>query len=233
MRRVWITRAQPGAEASAARVRDRGLEPLVEPLLEMRPLSPEPLDLSGVGALAFTSANAARAFASLSGERDLPVFAVGTATTAAARMAGFADVRSADGDVSALGELILAQRTAFVGALLHPSAAEPAGDLVGGLAAAGLQALRLALYETVTRSPGAALLEALPDLPFVLVHSPRGARALADVLARCPAAGLTALCLSPAVTEPLGGAGLVGLRAAAAPREAALMELLAACARGG
>jgi uroporphyrinogen-III synthase len=234
MPRVWITRAQPGADATAMRVRELGLEPLVEPLLEMRPLSPAPLELGGAGALAFTSANGVRAFAALSGERRLPVFAVGEATAAAAKAAGFADVRSADGDVGELARFILSRRTGFDGAVLHPSAAEPAGDLVGALAAGGREARRLPLYETAARWPAPALIEALPTVAFVLVHSPRGARALADVLNGSPAPDLTALCLSPAVAAPLAdAAGLGRVRAAEAPREAALMELLDACARGG
>ena len=233
MTRVWITRAQPGADATAGRVRDLGMQPLVEPLLEVRPLPLEPLDLAGVGALAFTSANAVRAFAPRCAERDLPVFVVGGATATAARDAGFDDVRSADGDVGALGDLILSQRRLLDGAILHPGAAQPAGDLVGVLKAAGVEAARLTLYETVMRSPGPALLEALPGVRFVLLHSPRGARALVEVLDRSPAPDLAALCLSPAVAAPLADAGLAVVASAEAPREDALMELLGAWARSG
>jgi uroporphyrinogen-III synthase len=231
MSRVWITRAQPGADATAARVRDLGLQPLVEPLVEVRPLAPGPLDFDGVGALAFTSANAVRAFAPRSPRRDLPVFVVGAATAAAARAAGFEDVRSADGDVRVLGELVASRWSASDGAVLHPSAAEPAGDLVGALMAAGLKARRLAMYETVARSPQPTLFEALPGIRFVLAHSPRGARALADVLERCSAPHLRVLCLSAAVAAPLAVAGLALVESAPAPREEALMELLAAHAR--
>ena len=231
MSRVWITRAQPGADATAARVRDLGLEPLVEPLLEVRTLPEEPVDLDGVGAIAFTSANAVRAFAPRSAARATPVFVVGAATAAAARAAGFDDVRSADGDVRALGELVAAQWSASDGAILHPSAAEPAGDLVGALTAVGLKARRLAMYEAVARSPAPALFEALPGIRFVLAHSPRGARALAEVLERSPAPQLTALCLSSAVAAPLAAAGLTHVESAQAPREEALMQLLAARAR--
>ncbi|HEY2049715.1 MAG TPA: uroporphyrinogen-III synthase [Caulobacteraceae bacterium] len=233
MSRVWITRAQPGAEATAARVRDLGLEPLVEPLLEVRALPADPVELAGVGAVAFTSANAVRAFAQRSAERVLPVFVVGTATAAAARDAGFTDVRSAEGDVRAVGELIVSQRSALEGAVLHPSAAEPAGDLVGALTEAGIEARRLTLYETVARLPGPTLFEALPGLRFVLVHSPRAARVLAEILARSPAPALTALCLSPAVAAPLAEAGLAVVASAEAPREDELMGLLDGWARSG
>lgn len=233
MSRVWVTRAQPGADATAARVRDLGMEPLVEPLLEVRSLPSEPFDAARVGALAFSSANAVRTFVPRSAERTLPVFVVGAATAAAAKSAGFADVRSAGGDVRALAELILSQRSGFQGEVLHPSAVEPAGDLVGALTAAGLEARRLALYETVVRTPAPALFEALSALRFVLVHSPRGARALADVLTDSPAPNLTALCLSPAIAAPLAGAGLAVVGSAEAPQEEALMELLDAWARSG
>jgi len=147
LRRVWITRAAPGAEATAVRVRALGWEPVVAPVLQVRFLSPF-VDLTGVGALAFTSANGVRAFARQTDRRDPPVFAVGQATAAAAREAGFADVRSAEGDVAALGRAIVAHRSTFSGVILHPGAAEPAGDLRGDLERAGLRARAQALYET-------------------------------------------------------------------------------------
>ena len=74
-RTIWITRAEPGAAATAERVRQLGHRPLVAPLLEVRPTAQAAPDLADVGALAFTSANAARIFASLTERRDLPVFA--------------------------------------------------------------------------------------------------------------------------------------------------------------
>ena len=61
--KIWITRAEPGAEATAARVRERGHTPLVAPLLAVRMVEDPQIDLSGVRALAFTSANGLRAFA--------------------------------------------------------------------------------------------------------------------------------------------------------------------------
>ncbi len=95
--RIWITRAEPGAQLTAERLRALGHEPGVPPLMEGQPVG-EPPDLAGVGALAFTSRNGVRAFAALSSERSLPVFAVGDATASAAREAGFQDVSSAGGD---------------------------------------------------------------------------------------------------------------------------------------
>jgi uroporphyrinogen-III synthase len=84
---VWITRAQPGAEATARRVQALGFTALVDPLLAIRDLTPT-VDLTGVAALAFTSANGVEAFAKLTSVRDLPVFAVGEATAKAAARRG-------------------------------------------------------------------------------------------------------------------------------------------------
>src|SRR5512144_512577 len=146
--RIWITRAQPGADATAERVRALGHEAVVAPLLAVRVLPDVDVDLTGVAALAFTSANGVRAFADVSGERGLKVFAVGAATAQAARAAGFKLVLSADGDVEALAEGIAQRRGELRGAVLHPGAAELAGDLVGALETHGLQARSLVLYET-------------------------------------------------------------------------------------
>ncbi|MBI1685975.1 uroporphyrinogen-III synthase [Caulobacter hibisci] len=225
--RLWITRARPGAEATAARLSALGFTPLVDPLLEIRDL-PWTADLAGVGALAFTSLNGVAAFVRASGERALPVFAVGTATAHAAAEAGFSTIESAQGDVAELAALIAAR--AFAGAVLHPAAAEPAGDLASPLARAGIEARSVAVYESIERAPQPSTLAALDALAGVLLHSPKAARALAALLESRPAPGLRAFCLSPAVAAPLAelaDAGKLGpVAAAPRPHETALLDLL-------
>ena len=131
--KIWITRAQPGADATAERVRALGHEAVIAPLLAVHALPDVQVDLHGVAALAFTSANGVRAFADISPERAIRVFAVGAATAQAARAAGFKLVLSADGDVEALAEGIGQRRGELRGAVLHPGAVDLAGDLVGAL----------------------------------------------------------------------------------------------------
>ncbi len=210
MSTVWITRAEPGASATAARVRALGCEAVVAPLIEIHPLEPK-IDLAGVGALAFTSAAGVAAFARLAAERRLPVFAVGEATARAAREAGFAEVVSADGDVAALAALIA--RRPFPGALLHPGAAELAGEIGA--------ARTLAVYETRPAALPANF--DIARIDAVLLHSPKAAHLLAPLLP--PAPGPTVLCLSPAVAAPLAARN-VSLRIAPAPNEDALLGLL-------
>jgi len=224
--RIWITRAQPGADATAERVRALGHDAIVAPLLAMRTLPDVTIDLSGVAALAFTSANGVRAFADASGERGLKVFAVGAATAQAARAAGFKAVLSADGDVEALAEGIAVRRAELRGAVLHPGAAEPAGDLAGALEKHGVEARRLVLYETAPVQLDDAAAQALARSDAVLLHSPRAAQVLAKLLRAHPAPQLRALGLSKAVVKPLQRTRLAAKAYPPFPLEAALLNLI-------
>ena len=219
---VWVTRARPGAEATAARLRERGRQPLVAPLLEVRMLDVR-LDLAGAGALAFTSANAVEAAGA--GALHLPVFTVGDATADVARRAGLSRVESASGDVAALAALIVLRRESFEGAVLHPAAAEPAGNLVALLAHAGVRARTVAAYETLPAEPSAAARAAWPGLAAVLLHSPKAARRLVEATAGWPLSEARVLCLSDAVAQALGGDRLRAT-VAARPDEDALLNLL-------
>lgn len=227
--RIWVTRASPGAEETAARLKAISLPVLVDPLLAVVPLSP-PIDLHGVAALAFTSVNGVQAFASLCADMSLPVYAVGDRTARAAREAGFTQVASADGDVVALAALIAGQAGRIDGVVLHPAAREPAGDLVSALAAKGVTVRSVAVYETVERDPAPETLDQLGTMAAVLLHSPRAARKLAQVLERRPAPSLRAVCLSSAVAAPLAApleaGNLADVAVASHPSETALLGLL-------
>jgi uroporphyrinogen-III synthase len=226
-RTLWVTRAQPGADATAARLRELGVEPIVEPLLEVRAIAGADLDLTGVSALAFTSANAVAAFAARSPERTLRVFAVGDATAAAARAQRFKSVLSAQGDVAALANALTSRRRELSGVILYPAAAEPSQDLAAALAAVGLQVRQAAVYETVAALPSAALAERLPQIDGVLLHSAKAAQGLARFLKDHPAPALVAYCLSPQIARTVARAGLAQRLSAAQPNEMALMALVA------
>ena len=135
-------------QAAGGGLRAPGRPPARGPPLPRRSCRPG----RGRRTLAFTSANGVAAFAARFGERGLPAYAVGAATAAAAREAGFASVTSADGDVAALVSVVAAHAP-FAGEVLHPGAAEPAGDLIGALAALGVPARALTAYETVAPRP--------------------------------------------------------------------------------
>ncbi len=218
--RVWVTRAEPGASATARRLVELGHEAVVAPVIGVVLTRGATIDLSGIGALAFTSANGVEAFVTLSAERGLPAFAVGDATAEAALAAGFNTVASAGGDVSALAAAIIARKDKIVGAVLHPSPLKPAGDLVGALAAAGIEARRVALYDIRPLGP------AVPEADAVLVHSPSAARALAALLSAKEAPRLSVFALSQACAAPLAGLGFRAVAVSPFPREDALLKLV-------
>lgn len=173
-------------------------------------------------ALAFTSGNGVAAFAALTPQRGLPVFAVGDATAAAARDAGFNAVRSAAGDLGDLAGLIAA--AGLEGRVLVPGAREPSGDLPSVLAervgAGRVTAEALAVYaavETGVASPG--------RWDEVLIHSRRAALALARRGADV-ARGRRAVVISAAAAGPLAALPFREIRVAGAPTETALLEAL-------
>ena len=220
--RIWITRAEPEASTTAERVRARGHDPVVAPVLEVQPCGEAP-DLSGVAALAFTSRNGVRAFAALSPERGLEVFAVGDATAAAAREAGFADVDSASGNVVALAQLIAGRKETLKGGVLYLAPEEPAGDLPGALAERGVAVRAQVVYRTAPSG-----LAAIPaDVDAVLVHSPKAARRLAEAPGlEAAAPSLAAICISAATAEPLQGLGFAEVLVSPAPNETAMLQRL-------
>jgi uroporphyrinogen-III synthase len=222
--KIWVTRSAPGAQATAARLADLGHEPIVAPVLVVAPLDVR-LDLRGVEALAFTSANAVRVYAALTPRRDFPVWTVGVSTALAARQAGFDRVEASEGDVDDLGARLIADlpRGASV---MHPCALELAGDLASPLAAAGLRLRPAPIYQTVIAAAEGPILDALDQAEAVLLHSPKGARALNRLLADHPASIGRALCLSPAVAAALDGGKFRTVASAALPNDTALLKLL-------
>ena len=140
--RILITRPIAEAQALARRLEADGHAVSIEPLLTIEPL-PAALDLSGVQAVALTSANAAP---SLAAATHLPVFAVGGASAAAARAAGCTRVETAGGDAASLARLIVAACRPDGGAILHPSGSEVRPGLAEALGDAGFAVRRQTVY---------------------------------------------------------------------------------------
>jgi len=228
-----ITRPEEDAQPLAEALRARGFTVTVEPLLSVAPVSGASVDLAGVQALLFTSANGVRALATLSPRRDLPVLAVGDASATVARSLGFVAVTSAAGNVEDLARLTQDQLDPARGALLHVAGSAVAGDLAGRLAAAGFETRRAVLYEARAAdrlSPETRRRLAQGELDWVLFFSPRTAATFVE-LAR--AAGLTsdcakatALCLSPAVAEAASALPWRAVNSAARPDLSAMLEMV-------
>jgi uroporphyrinogen-III synthase len=231
--KVIITRPSPDAESLAAEVGRLGAEPILSPVMAIRRRD-APLDLAGVGALAFTSLNGVRAFASLSADRDLDVFAVGPATASGAAGLGFDRVLAADGDVESLAALIAKAKPA--GPVLHLAGSDRAGDLIRLLADYGVPARREVIYdaveiETLSRSAH-GVLAGESENPAVVFFSPRSAGLFLKQASRAGLearlADATALCLSRDVAKLAGDARWKRLLVADARNTEAMLRLIKA-----
>lgn len=138
---VLITRPLPAGAKTAGAVAALGLVPLLAPVLVIRPREIEALP-AGLAAIAVTSGNALPGLPVFL--HRVPLFAVGDATAARARSAGFAEVTSAGADAAALAGL-LAQR-APPGPLLLAVGEGQGGTLEQTLLAQGREVHRRVLY---------------------------------------------------------------------------------------
>ncbi len=226
MRRVLVTRPEPGASSTAAALRAAGYEPVVLPLTAIVPLNATlPADQSWQ-AVAVTSANAVRHAppALLAELARLPAYAVGEATARAARQAGLPRTVAGAGDAAALAAQVAQDLPAGAG-LLYLCGRVRRPDLERTLSAAGLEVSPVETYDTVPAEADATRVLAAVDA--VMVHSAETARALAtrvdliDLLA-----GSTLVAISPRAAAPVEEIFRGRLRIAREPTDAAMVDAL-------
>jgi uroporphyrinogen-III synthase len=228
--RILVTRPLEDGREIARLLTERGHQALLSPLLEPRfqdGLLPEGV-LAGVHAVLATSANGIRALIRRTARRDLSIFAVGPQTADEARGAGFADVRSADGDAKALAEAV--RRWAPPQAtLLHVCSQDAPGTLSDQLGQSGFTVRRCALYTIepaieLTAEAKAALQNRALDA--VMFFSPRTARIFGQLTEGLPIDGLTALCISQASADAIAPLAFAQIKVAARPNQDAMLALV-------
>jgi len=236
--RVLLTRPREDSGPLAAALRERGVEALIEPLLNVELLPGPSLELDHVQALLATSANGIRAFAAREARRGLPVYAVGDATARIAIETGFGTVESASGDVDSLANLVRRRLDPDDGVLLHVAGTAVAGDLAGRAEAAGFRYRRVVLYrarKTDRLSPGAVRAIRDRNVDGVVLFSPRTAETFVALVAEAQSTdacrSLTAFCLSDAVAAKAGAIGWNRVVVACRPDQMAMIE--AVCTRTG
>jgi uroporphyrinogen-III synthase len=237
--RALVTRPRDEAGTLVAALAARGVKPVVAPMMEVLFRAAEPPDLAGVQAVLCTSANGVTALARVSGERRIPLLAVGDATAARARSEGFAAVASAAGNSDDLVRLAVQRLRLQDGPLLHVCGDAVAGDLVASLRARGFAVERIVLYEArpvTALSPAATREMRAGTIDFALFFSPRTAAIFvrlataAGVAESCEQ--ITALSISPAADIALGGLSWRERRIAARPEQGALLDALDAALAG-
>ena len=216
---LLILRPQPGADETARRAKALGFEAAVAPLFSVRPLDWTPPDPAGFDAVMLTSANATRHGGDgLTPFLALPCYALGEATAAAAREAGFADIRVGAADGAALLDLM-----AFDGVR---RAFHPCGRDRIDLGTSEVERVEVPVYaaEAVRRLPPEAA-AALGAGARVLLHSPRAATLFAE-LHEGERGFVDLVAISPAAAQA-AGTGWRSVAVAPQPRDEALLALAA------
>ncbi len=244
--RVLVTRPEPGASQTAARLEQLGFAAVMLPLQETVPVPVAPdAAQRAVAAVALPSASAVR-----HAPRDLlrtwsglPCFAVGEATAQAAREAGFTRVAVAQGDAESLAAMIVAQPPD--GAVAYLCGRVRRSVFESRLTQAGIPVIVVETYDTLgldLDADGLSSVEDAGDIDAALVYSASAADRLASLLMeprmRASCANTIFICISQRVAQELAGPERKPGRepgckilVAAEPNEAALLKVLGAAVK--
>jgi uroporphyrinogen-III synthase len=235
MPRALVTRPAPLAARTARRLQETGFEAIVLPLSETKAIAVDPsLIPAAAGSIAVTSANALLNAPGglIRGLAGIPCHAVGRATGATARAAGFRSVIEGPGDAAGLARLLATSGGAAPVVYLCGRVRRP--DFEATLAAAGTGVIAVETYDTVSIRPDVGHASAVigrQPLAAALVYSASAADALLELAEHPDLAGRfqdTAFCcLSPRIAARLVPGVDRKILVATEPTEEALLSLLA------
>lgn len=213
MRRLFVFRPEPAARQTIRMAQDLGLDAVSNPLFELESIDwtvPDPRDFD---AMLLTSANTVRmAGEGLASFRALPVHAVGEGTAVAARVAGLGVASVGNAGVDEL--LAEVRRDARLLHLCGEDKREPS--------TAGRSITSVAVYRA-NEKPNVSGLQALEGQAAV-VHSPRAARRLAELISPGTRSTIRLAAISKATAEAAGD-GWEEVRTAPVPRDTELLAL--------
>jgi uroporphyrinogen-III synthase len=216
MRRLFVFRPEAAARQTIVRAGELGIDAVSTPLFELEALDWEPPDPGQFDALLLTSANTIKmAGPSLDAYRALPVHAVGEGTAVAARVAGLGVATIGSGGIDSLLAKVDPKLR-----LLHLCGEDKREPSVEDRSITSIPIYRARERADVGR------LEALSG-QVAVVHSPRAARRLAELVDVASRRSIRIAAISEATAEAAGD-GWEDVRVASAPND---KELLALCVR--
>ncbi|HBF30059.1 uroporphyrinogen-III synthase [Rhizobium sp.] len=237
--RVLVTRAEKASQKTAAHLLALGHEPVLLPLA--RPVHTPQNALTALAkphsSLIITSTEALRALESIQEQLtphfSTPLFVVGAATAKAAQRLGFLQLETADGDGTALAELLGKKTSPNAAPLLYLAGTPRAKALERGLNA---QALSVETAEVYRMETIAYLVEDIVQhldhkpIDAVLLYSAETARRFCALPIREKVAELFAslrcFCLSQQVAKSLAEPFNSNISIAQKPDEESLLALL-------
>lgn len=205
IRNIAVILRQPEDSADIANAaRERGMIPLIEPILSIEYLKPSGFAASAQPVI-FTSANGVRGYAALGGAKDIPVFAVGPNTAEEAARTGFSRIEQAGGTVDDLAAFIEAKG---VKNAVYARGETVSKDLKVILEARAVRIDELTVYRAVpANNLSLKLLHALDrrEISVILFYSRAGAETFASLIEQYDRTvrikEIKALCISDSVVE--------------------------------
>ena len=225
--KVIITRPQEDAALLSFKLKARGHQPIILPLLNIVVRSGVEIPQRDYQAICLTSANAVRVLARISALKDIPVLAVGPQSMQVAIDKGFLHVTAQGGDVIGLHNYILNNLKPEFGPLLYLSGAETSGDLEGKLQQSDFVVDRVITYDAQPSSLAGHQSEII-SANAVVLYSPRSAKLWVKEITALnleeKAAHIKHVCLSANVAACLPQSWPIAT--AQIPQESALLSLL-------
>jgi len=222
---VWVTRAAPGAERTAAALEASGVAAISAPVLTLQATgAPPPEGAQDADAVLLTSPNAVDFALEAGLGRDLPAWCVGASTAEAARLAGFEIAHAGEGNAADLSR-DMARSPEAPARLLHLANAAGEDFEVPGTTLY----LRWDVYApenvgTLDDRVDAALQAGALD--GIVIHSAHGAHATAGLLGSQDVSTLTLFAMSQAAAAPLADLGFARCLTTERPAERRLLELI-------
>jgi uroporphyrinogen-III synthase len=231
-RAIMVTRPSSQNHFLAKLLFKEGYKVIEEPLLKICS-QPRALNLSHVQALIFTSSNAVDPFCSCNPQRDLPVFAVGTATALAAEKNKFGTVFKGDAGVEKLLQTVIKTCVPDKGKIMYLSGEDIRFDVTEALNEFGLNVKREIVYKAEPTKKlslrGVSAIEE-GEVAAIMFYSPRTSAIFAklahetEIVGKCR--DIKAVCFSPAVAEPVSLLPWQDLIAVNTPQTSTLLDVL-------
>jgi uroporphyrinogen-III synthase len=222
---VWVTRAAPGAQRTAAALEASGVAAIAAPVLTLQATgAPPPEGAKDADAVLLTSPNAV-AFALEAGlGRDLPAWCVGASTAEAARASGFTVAHAGEGNAADLSRDMARSPEAPLSLLHLANAAGEDFEVPGTTLYLRWDVYAPRNINTLDDRVAEALRTGTLD--GLVIHSARGAHATDRLLGSDDVSKLALFAMSQAAAAPLVGRGFARCLTPERLAERRLLELI-------
>lgn len=219
--KLLIIRPQPGADATAHRLRAAGHEPIVMPLFSIEHLPVQSASVDGYDAILITSGNAVRAAVEfLTQDHAKPIYAVGSATANALHILSIPVAKTGSEGVEALVRAAVADG--------HQHLLWLAGEDHSPIPQIEDTRINIEIvYRSVTVSLPDDFVHQVTKSDVVILHSSRAARYFGELCAimGLSRAHITLATFSSAIAEA-AGENWAAMIVAEAPNDAALLKAI-------